>query len=114
MTTVILQVLKMVDPLTRSVTDSEEVEVLGTPRKRCHSHFLHLVIAELPQWQQSAFTVTVLVSQVLVVAEIYTRQQLQLQLQLLLLKIQPLCYYNYNRAPIIATWADRFSRYCWR
>ena len=60
--------------LTRSVSDGKEVEVLGTPRQRCDGQLLHFVVAELPQRQQCAFPVTVLVSQVLVVAEIYITQ----------------------------------------
>ena len=60
--------------LTGPVSDSKEVEVLGTPRHRSDGEFLHFVVAELPQRQQSSLAVTVLVSEVFIVTEIYTEQ----------------------------------------
>ena len=52
------------------MSDGEQVEVLGTPRQRRDGQLLHLVVAELPQRQQRALAVAVLVRLVLVVPEI--------------------------------------------
>ena len=54
------------------MSDGKQVEVLGTPRQRSDGKFLDLVVSELPQRQQRTLTITVLVSQVLVVPEVYT------------------------------------------
>jgi len=74
---------KLYPQLTGSVSDGEEVEVLGTPGERGDGQLLHLVVAELPQRQQSALAVTVFVSLVLVVAEIYDGRQPQQQAHVL-------------------------------
>jgi len=62
--------------LTGPVSNGKEVKVLWTPRQGSDGEFLHFVIRELPQRQQSAFAITIFIGHVLIVAEVYTTTRL--------------------------------------
>ena len=57
------------------MADAEKIEIFRTPRYRRHGQLLDFLVGEFPQRQQRALAISIFVSSIFIVLEIYATEK---------------------------------------